>query len=328
MTCDERAALLPSLGDGSLGSAREKELDAHVESCERCRGLLQRLRKVEELLGAGLRVPDPGDKFFRAQRMRILGTEASSATTLNPPRRARYVWAAAAAILILAAGAAYWFGVPAFPRGPEGSARRPDSSLLPPAPPAPGPKGSPEAATVPVPSAKPSQLAPVPTFPLPSETGPRSAPPLTPEPVRESLPPRVVARETPPASPSATPGRLAAMTEESVDIGLSETPKDRVLALYRAAEARLGELGQVIRRDPPLASELADAYLLLLGEGVKSVLHDGTESPQELALARSAAAERARGQERALVELGGAATGKLKETLEEALAMSRAFGKP
>jgi hypothetical protein len=118
------------------------------------------------------------------------------------------------------------------------------------------------------------------------------------------------------------------MTEESVDIGLAETPKDRVLALYRAAEARLGELGQAIRRDPPLASELADAYLLLLGEGVQSVLHDGTESQQELALARSAAAERARGHERALVELGGASTGKLKETLEEALAMSRTIGKP
>jgi hypothetical protein len=118
------------------------------------------------------------------------------------------------------------------------------------------------------------------------------------------------------------------MTEESVDVGLSETPKERVLALYKAAEARLGELGQAMRQDPPLASELADAYLLLLGEGVQSVLHDGTESPQELALARTAAAERARGQEQLLVQLGGASSGKLKETLEEALAMSRTFGKP
>ncbi|HLY74264.1 MAG TPA: zf-HC2 domain-containing protein [Planctomycetota bacterium] len=325
MTCEERAALIPSLGDGSLGSSQERELEAHVESCERCQGLQQRLRKVEELLEAGLRVPDPGEIFFRAQRNRILTAGPTAAGTLKQPRKVRFVWAAAAAILILAAGAAYWLGVPAS-SGPVGTARRP--SLPPPVPQAPDPLKGPGTAPLTGRSPEPSPAPPVMPPPGPRESGPRSAPPSLPEPVRQPVPPPLVAREASPPLPSATPGRVAAMTEESVDIGLAETPKDRVLALYRAAEARLGELGQAIRRDPPLASELADAYLLLLGEGVKSVLHDRAESAQDLALARSAAAERARGHERALVELGGTATGKLKETLEEALAMSRDLGKP
>ncbi|HEV3028924.1 MAG TPA: hypothetical protein VG457_15200 [Planctomycetota bacterium] len=303
MTCDERAPLLSSLGEGSLGKAQEQELEVHLGSCERCRGLLARLRRMEELLGAGLGVPDPGSGYFRAQRERLLAAGAQPAIPRTQPRRARYVWAAAAAILILAAGAAYWLGIPAAPGGPGSAGLRPS----------------------PAPGASPAPVVPPVKPPAPA---PPSPGPQVPGPVRESPPAPVLARETPPAPPSAAPARLAAMTEESVDIGLAETPKDRVLALYRAAEARLGELGQAIRRDPPLASELADAYLLLLGEGVQSVLHDGTESQQELALARSAAAERARGHERALVELGGASTGKLKETLEEALAMSRTIGKP
>jgi hypothetical protein len=118
------------------------------------------------------------------------------------------------------------------------------------------------------------------------------------------------------------------MTEEAVDIGLAETPRDRVVALFGAAESRLGELGQVMHQDPGLASELAGAYLLLLGEGVKSVLRDGTESSQELALARRAARERARGHESTLLELVAVAQGKLKETIEDALAMSRELARP
>jgi len=328
MTCEERAALIPSLGDGSLGSAQQRELEAHVESCERCQGLQQRLRKVEEVLGAGLRVPDPGEIFFRAQRERILSAGATAAVALQRPRKVPFAWAAAAAILILAAGAAFWLGVPAAPGGSGGATLPPSSSLPRPAPQAPEPQKDPETTPRKGASPEPLQVPPVVTSPSPREPGPRSAPSPLSQPVPESTPSPVVARETPSAPPSAAPGRLATMTEESVDIGLAETPKDRVLALYRAAEARLGELGQAIRRDPPLASELADAYLLLLGEGVKSVLRDRAESAQDLALARSAAAERARGHERALVELGGTATGKLKETLEEALAMSRDLGKP
>jgi hypothetical protein len=118
------------------------------------------------------------------------------------------------------------------------------------------------------------------------------------------------------------------MTEEAVDIGLAETPRERVVALFGAAEARLGELGQALRQDPGLATELAGAYLLLLGEGVRSVLADRTESSQELALARMAAREHARGHESTLLELGAHAQGKLKGTLEEALAVSRELARP
>ncbi len=125
-----------------------------------------------------------------------------------------------------------------------------------------------------------------------------------------------------------TATRLVIMTNESVDLGLAETPHDRVIALFGAAEARLKEVGQVMREDPGLASELAAAYLLLLGEGVRAVLKDESEPAQELALARLAAAERAKNQESALVQLGSAAQGPLKGTLAEALAMSRELAKP
>jgi len=321
MTCDELAPLLPSLGDPGLKPAQEKALRAHLESCESCRATLAGFGRLQELLDAGMPVPDPGAAFFKAQRERILARAGSAATEkFRRPRGLRFVWATAAAILILAAGAAFWYGVPSLSPVPGSTMGTSESSGIPPAPVASGPPASPNPA--PRAQEKPSQapdLGPAP---------PRTLP--TPDPkVASDLPGKSpVPKETPSMVAPGTAARLSMMTNESVDIGLAETPHERVVALFGAAEARLKEVGQVMREDPGLASELAAAYLLLLREGVRAVLKDDSEPPQELALARLAAAERAKNQQGALVQLGSAAQGPLKGTLEEALAMSRELAKP
>jgi len=335
MTCKDLAPLLASLADGSLPPAEESLARAHLGSCAACRAAQGRFEKLEQLLGAGLSVPDPGEAYFKAQRARLLRSAAQGSVSPAPaelrrPRGPRFVWAAAAAILILAAGAAYWRGVPARAPEPGPTSLRSAPSERDPAPAAPPRTGTP---ATPPQGGIPWAPSPAPTAQKTSspEEGPRPLPTPRPEgtPVLPPpTPPSSVTKEAPSALAWGASARLSAMTEESVVIGLAETPRDRVAALFGAAEARLGELGQVIRQDPGLASELAGAYLLLLGEGVRSVLQDGTESPQELALARRAARERARGHESALLELGAVAQGSLQGTLKEALAMSRELARP
>lgn len=259
-------------------------------------------------------VPDPGAIFFKAQRERILArTRSDVAENVRRPRRLRFVWATAAAILILAAGAAFWVGVPSPSPAPGGTSRSSGSSGTPTDLVASGPGAS----------ANPDSSIPenVPQVPDP---GPTPDPKVALETPGKSP----VPKEPPSTLAPGTAARLSRMTDESVDVGLAETPQEKVAALFGAAEARLKEVGEVMGQDPELASELAGAYLLLLGEGVRAVLKNESEPARELALARLAAAKRARNQEPALVLLGSTAQGPLKGTLEEALAMSRELAKP
>ena len=338
MTCKDVAPLLGSLGDGSLAASEDRLLRAHLESCATCRGAEDRLRKLERLLGEGLRVPDPGAAYFDAQRERLIrsagaGSASPAAAQVRQPRPLRFVWAAAAATVLLAAGAVTYRGLPGRTREVVPGALAPSASGTG----ASGPRSGEESPRFPDPGPAPEQRASgkaaLPALPDPSP-GPKPVLPV-PSPLAKELPieppkevPREVPKEAPSALASGASARLAAMTEEAVSIGLAETPRDRVVALFQAAEARLGELGQVMRADPALASELASAYLLLLGEGVASVLQDKTESSQDLALARGAAREHARGHERTLAGLEAIAQGTLKGTLEEALAMSRELARP
>jgi hypothetical protein len=113
------------------------------------------------------------------------------------------------------------------------------------------------------------------------------------------------------------------MTEEAVEIGLAETPRDRVLALFGAAGERLAELRDSLGKNEDLSVELAESYLLLLQEGVGGVLRDQAESVSSLAEAREVAAGRAKSHENELLALGQSAQGRLKEALGEALSASR-----
>jgi hypothetical protein len=118
------------------------------------------------------------------------------------------------------------------------------------------------------------------------------------------------------------PGHFDRMTDESLAIGLADTPTDRVGTFFRAADARLAELKIAIQKDEAMAEELASAYTMILREGVANVLDDRDESAEEMTLARRIAKARARRNELALAQLGTAAQGRLRESLREALQAS------
>ncbi len=111
MTCKDLAPLLGSLGDGSLPPSEKQFAREHLASCTNCRAALERLLELEQRLGAGLAVPDPGEAYYKTQRTRLLqaaartsakGSGPAAPAEFRRPRVARFVWAAAAAILILA----------------------------------------------------------------------------------------------------------------------------------------------------------------------------------------------------------------------------------
>jgi hypothetical protein len=302
MTCEEVGPFLPVLEDGSLGEMERQGVQAHLDSCLRCRAALGRLGRLEGLLGRAASVPDPGAEFWVLQKRKILGdVQARNPAGQAILRRSfRILWTAAAAVMLLALGAFLGrrFSLPA--PGRVESASRPaagDSR-----------ESSPPEISRPAPVVSEGTARP----------GVSEGPGVPPDP-------------SPPLAAVVLPGspeHLAQLTDELIDIGLAETPTDRVRALCQAAGARLRELRQVMERDPALATELAGAYIVLLGEGVKSVLRDGAETPASLAAAREVAALEARSHGTLLATLGGTATGKLKETLDEALATSRELAKP
>ncbi len=97
MHLDEGA--LESQLDGELDAASARAARAHLDSCAECRSLLEQLRQDEELLATVLPVLDhPVPQVSRAQII----AHASK-------RRLGTRWAAAVALLLLAAGAAYAF---------------------------------------------------------------------------------------------------------------------------------------------------------------------------------------------------------------------------
>jgi hypothetical protein len=119
------------------------------------------------------------------------------------------------------------------------------------------------------------------------------------------------------------PGHFDRMTDESLAIGLADTPTDRVGTFFRAADARLAELKVAIHKDEAMAEELASAYTMLLREGVASVLDDRDENAEEMTQARRIAKARAKRNESTLALLGTSAQGRLKDSLREALQASR-----
>lgn len=308
MICEEVGPFLPVLSDPALADADRQAVHAHLAACPKCRAARDRQERLIALVAQAGRVPDPGEAFWKAQREALLKQAARDAAGFqalpSAGRKPGRLWVAAAAAALVAAGAVLWATV----------------VLRPPT----RPSGIPEArsGSSASPEVVPPSRVPEPAKAVAKETPPPPAPPVPPPaPVRapEERRPQPVARST---------EYVLRMTDEAVDIGLAETPTDRVRALYHAAESRLGELREAMGKDPDLAAELAGAYVMLLSEGVKSVLGDGAESPAALAAARDLAALRARSHETVLASLDKAATGKLKETLDEALATSRALAAP
>jgi type IV secretory pathway VirB10-like protein len=308
MTCEDVGPFLPVLSDASLPDQDRRGVEAHLSVCPKCRAARDRQERLAQLIAPAGRVPDPGEDFWKTQREALLrraSAEPRGLQALPSAGRGRTrLWIAAAAAVLLAAGAALWAtGLLRIPAAPSASPEARNGSS------APHDVAQPPRAPE-VPKNLVTQAAPAP-----------SPQPPTPTPVRSPEAPR-------PQPVARSSEDVLRMTDEMVDIGLAETPADRVRALYHAAEARLGELREAMGRDPELAAELASAYVMLLSDGVRSVLGDGAESPAALAAAKDLAALRARSHETVLAALGTSATGKLKETLDEALATSRALARP
>jgi hypothetical protein len=114
------------------------------------------------------------------------------------------------------------------------------------------------------------------------------------------------------------------MSDEAIEAGLAETPVQRMLSLFKAADARLEELrAAIVRHDDELADELAEAYLLILKEGVVPILADREESEEDVAAAKRLAYARVLGEQDVLVELARLAPKTLKARIQEALAACR-----
>jgi hypothetical protein len=114
------------------------------------------------------------------------------------------------------------------------------------------------------------------------------------------------------------------MTEESLEIGLATTASERVRGFFKAADARLAELGDALADpDESLVEELASAYVLLLREGVAAVLQDPDDPAPERTAAGEIARLRAGRNAEALADLERRAPEAVRPSVRQALDTSR-----
>jgi anti-sigma factor RsiW len=105
MDCRKYQDAVQELVDGTLGSIRRSELEAHLVQCENCRALLADLRRIRDLTDA-LDRPAPPDRVWLqvAGRLRQEGRVAASAPVAARSTR-HYALIGIAAALLLAVGA-------------------------------------------------------------------------------------------------------------------------------------------------------------------------------------------------------------------------------
>jgi len=299
VNCEQARGLIPAFWDGSLGPEEHQRVQQHLESCTACAESRDRIARLEALLKDSLRVPNAPDGSWADQQGRILAALESSAPGEDhrAPRRPYFRMALIAAAALVAAGIGILLWKEAPPHRSSVEVAEKLSPVIP----------------------SPRLPEPVPAPPETPTPVPPEAPPLP----REALPSTTVAGLVP-----GSPEHLKQMADESVDVGLAETATERVVVFLGAADSRLQELRRVMGKDDVMAAALAKAYILLLREGIGPLLRDREESPESLGGARRIALERARKQEDSLSLLGGAASGTLKVTLNEAIEASRELAKP
>jgi hypothetical protein len=297
VNCEQVRGLIHDFWDGSLGPEEHERVQRHLESCAACSESRDRIGRLEALLKDAVRVPEAPDRSWADQQGRILAAlDRSAPQEREVSRRAIFKIALVAAIVLVAGiGFLLWKAAP------------------------------PRSASVNV-AEKPFPVIPEPRIPEavppPQETPPPVSPaPLPPPP--QALPSRSVAAIFP-----GSPEHLKQMADDSVDVGLAETATERVVIFLSAADSRLVELRLVMGKDDQLATELVQAFTLLLREGIARVLRDREESPEDLGVARRIALQRARKQEDSITQLSSTASGRLKITLLEAIEATRELAKP
>jgi len=113
MTCEQHLVWIQEAVDGTIGSIRRAELDAHLAECAACRALLADLQRIHDA-AADLPAIAPPDRAWLqiAGRLRLEGRISADAVAARPGRRPYVAWLAIAAALVIAAGSAVMLVVP------------------------------------------------------------------------------------------------------------------------------------------------------------------------------------------------------------------------
>jgi putative zinc finger protein len=196
LECARYAEEWSALLDGELAPAREAELRAHLDGCDRCRAKLASLARVDVLL-AGLPVAEANADLYTRLRARIDANESREAVPrVAPPRRRRRGLAVAAAAIAAAAALALYLALP-----------RPRGEIAPP----------PEPRVAKAPEPQPQPVVPKAPEPVQVAKAPEAAPPV-------ALPRATV---TPAAVEPARDPEFDALPADELAVGMDlDTAKD------------------------------------------------------------------------------------------------------
>lgn len=287
MDCERFGALVHELCDGAVSNEVRAEAEAHAGACAGCRRALARGRRLDDVLGRGAPVPRLTDEALDAQRQAILRRAAAEAGAARASGRPTW-----AGWVWVARGAAAVLGAAALVLAVKGDALfgRPAEAPLAEAP------------------------RPAPAVVVEEERAPEEVDPVGPRPIsRPALP--------------GEPEHLLLVSRQAVAVALADTPSDRVRLLLAAAGARLRELRAALQvDDAAMAEELAEAYALLLEEGVAAVLTDRELDELDLIVARAFAQAQVGLDEEALTVLARGAPARLRPALRAALAACQRVG--
>ena len=319
MNCDEMKALLPEYVEGALSGDRRRQAEAHLSGCPSCTGALTEAGKVDTFLRGALPVPERAPEAWAKQEARVLQAAARQAGGSISGRRRipAYLWLGVAAVLLVAVGVYFVLSSPT-------PAERNRAVAGEPPPPAKAEKrefsSSPREQAAEPPISSPANDPDPRSFTFPRETAPDDP---APSPRRDPAP--VLPQET--AVSVLLPGdadHLDRLTDENIEVGLADSPSDRVMGLIKAADGRLSELRAAIgAKRETMAEDLAAAYTLICRQGISAVLADRTEDPQDLATARVVAKTYAGWKVDTLAKLEPDARGSLKTAIHEALLATR-----
>jgi hypothetical protein len=108
-TCDDIAPQLSELIDGTLPAEDRRRVDAHLETCDRCRGLRRDLERIRRTARALAPVPPPDHVWLEvAGHVHPPGPGRGRQTHAVDARVAARQWIGIAAMLVLVTVAAYF----------------------------------------------------------------------------------------------------------------------------------------------------------------------------------------------------------------------------
>jgi hypothetical protein len=300
VTCQETKALLPEYQEDALPENHRKDVEAHMSGCASCTEAHARTKGLDGFLRGTIRVPEPAGDFWTRQEAGILKAAVRPGPVTGGKKGGSRLWLlgvglgiAAAALVIVAVGLSS--GTPTTSPAPKEVAKHEV--------PAPAQEGVDSESKAP--NAQASR--PWPSFPK-APASPETAP--RPSAITAVLP--------------GDPEYVDRLTSESVEVGLAQTPSDRLLGLIRAAGGRLRELkAAVAARKDVVAEDLAEAYTMIVREGMSGLLEDREESADVLDDARGVARNYAASNLGDLKSLEAAAEGSLKTALVDAVRATR-----